>query len=59
MIPMVLGKLYLSLSLRGDKRNIGGRQKRKKYWGTAGDALIQETGRTDLKFSVTSVEFLN
>jgi hypothetical protein len=34
MIPMVLGELYLSLSLRGDEENIGGHQK-KRYWGTA------------------------
>ena len=29
---MVLGELYLPLSLRGDERNIGGHQKRKMYW---------------------------
>jgi len=27
MIPMVLGELYLLLSLSGDKRNIGGHKK--------------------------------
>jgi hypothetical protein len=27
MIPMILGELYLSLSLRGDDENIGGHKK--------------------------------
>jgi hypothetical protein len=30
MIPMVLEKLYLSISLRGDERNIGGHKKKKE-----------------------------
>jgi hypothetical protein len=33
---MVLGELYLPLSLRGDEKNIGGHQKkRERYWRTA------------------------
>jgi hypothetical protein len=34
MIPMVLGELYLPLSLRGDEGNIGG-HKKKRYRETA------------------------
>jgi hypothetical protein len=30
MIPIVLGELYLFLSLRGDEENICGHQKKKK-----------------------------
>jgi hypothetical protein len=36
MVPIVLGELYLPLSLRGDEENIGGHQKNERYWGTAG-----------------------
>jgi hypothetical protein len=34
MVPMVLGELYLPLSLRGDARNIGGyfEGRCEKYW---------------------------
>jgi hypothetical protein len=31
MVPMVLEKLYLSLSLRGYEINIGGHKKRERY----------------------------
>jgi hypothetical protein len=30
MVPMVLGELYISFSLRGDEENIGGRQKKRE-----------------------------
>jgi hypothetical protein len=33
---MVLGELY-PLSLRGDEKNIGGHQKKERYWGIAGE----------------------
>jgi len=33
MVPMVLGELYLPLSLRGDERNIGGHQKKGEVLG--------------------------
>jgi hypothetical protein len=38
MIPMVLGELYLSLSLRGDEKNIDGHKKRRGI----GELLEQE-----------------
>jgi hypothetical protein len=31
MILMILGELYLPLSLRGDERNIGNHKKKKRY----------------------------
>jgi hypothetical protein len=34
---MVLGELYLPLSLRGNEENIGGHKKREMYCGTAGE----------------------
>jgi hypothetical protein len=36
MVSMILGELYLPLSLRGDERNIGDHKKRKGYYETAG-----------------------
>jgi hypothetical protein len=30
MVHMILGELYLPLSLRGDERNIGGHKKKKE-----------------------------
>jgi hypothetical protein len=36
IVLMVLGKLYLLLSLRRDEGNINGHQKKERYWGTAG-----------------------
>jgi hypothetical protein len=38
MVPIVLGELYLPLSLRGDEENIGGHQKTRGI----GELLEQE-----------------
>jgi hypothetical protein len=36
IVLMVLRKLYLLLSLKGDEGNIDGHKKKKRYWGTVG-----------------------
>ena len=37
---MVLGKLYLPLSLRGDERNIGGHKKEREILGDAKEEKV-------------------
>jgi hypothetical protein len=37
---MVLRKLYLPISLRGDEKNIGGHQEKEMYLGTAREEKI-------------------